>query len=630
MAPGSSSKTLAAKFKKQKGTGSNPPNNDHIETFVPKRDHDPRDLRSWAKRTGFVSIFSGETAASTSTSTSGNFRNERGRNVFDLGKGNRNTIEEERENSRVDKDAGNEERRGFNGNGNGNNDLGSINEERRVGVDENNVNNGGGNGNGNGFSQTEKEEFDGENGVGFYDRSPNNPEDPIFGRHPKIFNVKSGVLDNPGFVPVIYYGMQHYLSLAGSLVLIPLIMVPAMGGTDKDTASVMSTMLLVSGIATLLHSFFGTRLPLVQGSSFVYLAPALVIMNSQEFRNLTQHKFRYIMRELQGAIIIGSLFQSIMGFSGLMSLLLRLINPVVVAPTIAAVGLAFFSYGFPQAGSCVEISMPQILLVLIFTLYIRGVSISGHRVFQIYAVATYYNTSLRVNSKPPTPGIVARGIGMEGFCSLLAGLWGTGTGSATLTENMHTISITEVANRRGVQLGSVLIILLSFIGKVGGILASIPQALAASALCFIWALTVALGLLNMQYTQASSFRNMGIVGASLFFGLSIPAYFQQFEPEINLILPSYLIPYAAASNGPIHTGNHQLDFAMNGLLSMNMVVSFLIAFVLDNTVPGSKQERGIYRWSTSEDLASDASSQASYRLPSRVASVCCWAKCLGV
>jgi solute carrier family 23 (nucleobase transporter), member 1 len=40
----------------------------------------------------------------------------------------------------------------------------------------------------------------------------------------------------------------------------------------------------------------------------------------------------------------------------------------VVAPTIAAVGLAFFSYGFPQAGSCVEISMPLILLVLLCTL----------------------------------------------------------------------------------------------------------------------------------------------------------------------------------------------------------------------------------------------------------------------
>jgi len=39
-----------------------------------------------------------------------------------------------------------------------------------------------------------------------------------------------------------------------------------------------------------------------------------------------------------------------------------------VAPTVAAVGLAFFSYGFPQAGTCMEISIPQIVLVLIFTL----------------------------------------------------------------------------------------------------------------------------------------------------------------------------------------------------------------------------------------------------------------------
>ncbi|CBI23526.3 unnamed protein product, partial [Vitis vinifera] len=198
--------------------------------------------------------------------------------------------------------------------------------------------------------------------------------------------MKCGLRENPGFVPLIYYGLQHYLSLAGSIIFIPLVIVPAMGGTDKDTATVISTMLLVTGITTILQSYFGTRLPLVQGSSFVYLAPALVIINSQEYRNLTEHKFRHIMRELQGAIIVGSIFQSILGFSGLMSLILRFINPVVVAPTIAGVGLAFFTYGFPQAGSCVEISIPQILLVLIFTLYLRGISISGHRIFRIYAV----------------------------------------------------------------------------------------------------------------------------------------------------------------------------------------------------------------------------------------------------
>uniref|UniRef100_A0A803KXB1 Nucleobase-ascorbate transporter 11 n=1 Tax=Chenopodium quinoa TaxID=63459 RepID=A0A803KXB1_CHEQI len=666
MVKGSSSKAMD-KSKKQKGTSSNPTNDVKIETFVPKRDHDPRDLRSWAKRTGFVSLFSGESTASTSN-TRNNLRNER------VG----NDSIEEREND------GNRKRGETDAEIQPLDVLGSINEERRVGVDEN-----GNNGGGNEFHEGQNMEFNGENEGGLYGKSPN-LEDPILRRQPKVFKVKSGILDNPGFVPVIYYGFQHYFSIAGSLVLIPLIMVPAMGGTDKDTANVVSTVLLVSGITTLLHSFLGTRLPL---------------------------KFRYIMRELQGAIMIGSLFQCMLGFSGLMSLLLRLINPVVVAPTMAAVGLAFFSYGFPQAGSCVEISIPLIVLLLFFTLvplsimivwtyalfltvggaynfkgcspnipssnilvdacikhaytmkhcrtdvsdawstsaWVRipyplqwGIPIFRFRTSIIMIivslvssvdsvgtlssrmVATYYSASLKVNSKPPTPGIVTRGIGMEGFCSLLAGLWGTGTGSTTLTENVHTISITEVANRKGVQLGAVLLILLSFIGKVGGILASIPLALAASVLCFIWALTVALGLLNLQFTQASSVRNMGIVGVSLFLGLSIPAYFQQFQPEINLILPSYLIPYAAASNGPIHTGNKQFDFAMNALLSMNMVVSFLIAFVLDNTVPGTKQERGVYKWSTSEDLATDASSQASYKFPSGVSRACCWAKCLGV
>lgn len=46
----------------------------------------------------------------------------------------------------------------------------------------------------------------------------------------------------------------------------------------------------------------------------------------------------------------------------------RLINPVVVAPTIAAVGISFYSYGFPQVGKCLEIGAVQILLVIIFSL----------------------------------------------------------------------------------------------------------------------------------------------------------------------------------------------------------------------------------------------------------------------
>uniref|UniRef100_A0A453BIJ9 Nucleobase-ascorbate transporter 11 n=1 Tax=Aegilops tauschii subsp. strangulata TaxID=200361 RepID=A0A453BIJ9_AEGTS len=142
--------------------------------------------------------------------------------------------------------------------------------------------------------------------------------------------LRCGVSENPGWALLVFYGIQHYLSIAGSLVFIPLILVPTMGGSDVDTATVISTMLLVSGLTTILHTFLGSRLPLIQGSSFVYLAPALVIANSEEFRNLSEDKFKHIMRELQGAILVGSVFQIILGYSGLMSLLLRYVKKVIM------------------------------------------------------------------------------------------------------------------------------------------------------------------------------------------------------------------------------------------------------------------------------------------------------------
>lgn len=80
-------------------------------------------------------------------------------------------------------------------------------------------------------------------------------------------------------------------------------------------------------------------------------------------------------------------------------------------------------------------------------------------------VGTYHSASLQINSKPPTPGIVSRGIALEGLCSILAGLWGSGTGSTTLTENVHTIDMTKVANRRAVEVGAGFLILFSFVGK---------------------------------------------------------------------------------------------------------------------------------------------------------------------
>ncbi|CAL9065700.1 nucleobase-ascorbate transporter 12-like isoform X2 [Musa acuminata AAA Group] len=541
-------------------------------------------------------------------------------------------------------------------------------------------------------------------------------------------HIKYELRDSPGLVPIVFYGFQHYLSIIGSLILIPLVLVPAMGGNYEDTSALVSTVLFVSGVTTLLHTLFGTRLPLIQGPSFVYLAPALAIINSPDFQGLNENNFKHIMKELQGAIIISSAFQAIMGYTGATSLLLRLINPVVVSPTIAAVGLSFFSYGFTQVGNCLEIGMMQILLVIIFSLYLRKIRIFGHRIFLIYAVplglgvtwaiaflltesgvynykgcdinvpasntlsaycrkhvprmkhcrtdtshaiksspwfrlpyplqwgtpvfgwkmaivmcvvsiiatvdsvGTYHASSLLVASRPPTAGVLSRGIGMEGISSILAGLWGTGVGSTTLTENVHTIAVTKMGSRRAVELGAVILILLSFVGKVGGFIASIPDVMVAGLLCFMWAMLAALGLSNLRYSETGSSRNSIIVGLSLFFSLSVPAYFQQYGlvPNANSSVPSYFQPYIVALHGPFHTGYKGVYFVLNTLLSFNMVIAFLVAAILDNTVPGSKQERGVYVWSEPEAARREASVTRDYELPFKVGKVFRWVKWVGL
>ncbi|XP_019458402.1 PREDICTED: nucleobase-ascorbate transporter 12-like isoform X1 [Lupinus angustifolius] len=550
-------------------------------------------------------------------------------------------------------------------------------------------------------------------------------EDGFVSRHS---HMKYELRDSLGFVPIGVYGVQHYVSILGSLILIPLVIVPAMEGSYEDTSMVVSTVLFISGVTTLLHTTFGSRLPLVQGPSFVYLAPVLAIINSPEFQGLNQNKFKHTMKELQGAIIIGSAFQALLGYTGLMSLLVRLINPVVVSPTIAAVGLSFFSYGFPMVGTCLEIGAVQLLVVIVFSLYLRKISVLGHRIFLIYAVplglaitwafafllteagaysykgcdvnipasdmlsehcrkhvsrmkhcridtshalksspwfrfpyplqwgtpvfhwkmalvmcvvslissvdsvGSYHASSLLVASRPPTPGVLSRGIGLEGLSSVLAGVWGTGTGCTTLTENVHTIAVTKMGSRKAVQLGACFLIVLSLVGKVGGFIASIPDVMVAGLLCFMWAMLTALGLSNLRYSEAGSSRNIIIVGLSLFLSLSIPAYFQQYgvSPNSNLSVPSYFQPYIVASHGPIHNKYGGLNYVVNTIFSLNMVIAFLVAVVLDNTVPGSKQERGVYVWSEPEVARMDPAIAKDYELPLRVGRIFRWVKWVGM
>jgi len=53
-------------------------------------------------------------------------------------------------------------------------------------------------------------------------------------------------------------------------VLIPILIVPAMGGNPHDLSEVICTMFFVSGIITLLQTFFGDRLPIIQVGNLTF------------------------------------------------------------------------------------------------------------------------------------------------------------------------------------------------------------------------------------------------------------------------------------------------------------------------------------------------------------------------
>ncbi|KAJ0657229.1 putative nucleobase-ascorbate transporter 12 [Helianthus annuus] len=54
-------------------------------------------------------------------------------------------------------------------------------------------------------------------------------------------------------------------------------------------------------------------------------------MDNKKFeRSLDTTEFKHIMKELQGAIIIASAFQALLGYSGLMTLLLRCVSRLFI------------------------------------------------------------------------------------------------------------------------------------------------------------------------------------------------------------------------------------------------------------------------------------------------------------
>ena len=119
-------------------------------------------------------------------------------------------------------------------------------------------------------------------------------------------------------------------------VAVPLILGSALRFTPGQVIALISVDLFTSGLATLLQTLgwwkFGARLPLIQGCSFICVAPMILIGG------------HYGIPTLYGAVISCGLFTILVG--PWFSRMLRFFPPVVIGSVITVIGLSLL----PVAG----------------------------------------------------------------------------------------------------------------------------------------------------------------------------------------------------------------------------------------------------------------------------------------
>ncbi|KAF2363493.1 Xanthine/uracil/vitamin C permease [Trinorchestia longiramus] len=214
--------------------------------------------------------------------------------------------------------------------------------------------------------------------------SENRDDDDDDGADKLLYSIE----ENPPWYLALCLGLQHFLTMVGGTVTIPYVLTPALCILPHDPArgAILGTIFFVSGIVTFLQSTFGTRLPIIQGGTFAFFVPTFAILHTSfascESLNLTmlteeqqQEEWQLRMREVQGAIMVSSLFQILIGFTGLIGLLVSFITPLAIVPTVSLIGLSLFDVAVDKASKHWGISFMTIALLILFSQYLRNISL---------------------------------------------------------------------------------------------------------------------------------------------------------------------------------------------------------------------------------------------------------------
>ncbi|XP_034288169.1 solute carrier family 23 member 1 isoform X2 [Pantherophis guttatus] len=502
---------------------------------------------------------------------------------------------------------------------------------------------------------------------------------PPVSEEQKNFDMLYTIEDAPPWYLCILLGFQHYLTCFSGTIAVPFLLAESLCvGKDQYTISqLIGTIFSCVGITTLIQSTVGIRqtssvssqCPGILGSCQIHLGPGKMEMSSRRPNlwqlDITTEHFSYMATKNErnprshhhfqpggsGLSVFQAAGDRAGSHWGIAALSIFLI--VLFAQYLRNV--SFLLPGYKYGKGCILIRIqifkmfPIILAILVVWLlcYIltvmdvfprdasaygfkartdaRGEILSIAPWFRfpypcqwgmptvtaaavlgmfsatlsgiIESIGDYYACARLAGAPPPPVHAINRGIFTEGICCIIAGLLGTGNGSTSSSPNIGVLGITKVGSRKVVQYGAGIMLILGTIGKFTALFASLPDPILGGMFCTLFGMITAVGLSNLQFVDMNSSRNLFILGFAMFFGLTLPNYLDSHPNAIN-------------------TGIAEVDQILRVLLTTEMFVGGSIAFILDNTVPGTQKERGLVQWKAGAHTNSDECAKLkSYDFP---------------
>jgi uric acid transporter len=407
-----------------------------------------------------------------------------------------------------------------------------------------------------------------------------------------------------GLPRLFLFGLQHVLVMYAGTVAVPLILGSALRFTPAQVIALISADLFTSGLATLLQTLgwwkFGARLPLIQGCSFICVAPMILIGG------------HYGIPALYGAVISCGIFTMLVG--PWFSRMLRFFPPVVIGSVITVIGLSLLPVagswlggGDPAAGDFgsfehLGLGVATIVLIVVIQRFGRGMiaslsvllglmggtavaTMSGQASFSQVPATPWFALAHPLLFGPPRfvllPALVMS-LSMlvvmtetTGNCLAIGEITGRPIGRATLTaafradglstvlgglfnsfpynvysQNTGLLALSKIKSRFAVAAGGGLLVLLGFLPKLAAVVAGIPRPVLGGASIVMFGMTTMAGIEELTRVRYQGSSNAIIVAVSVSMGLlpiASPQLFAHAPEAARLFLNSGIFLTAASA-----------------------------------------------------------------------------------